>query len=106
MFFFFYFNKVDENQDQDMETVTRPENLAWNEKKLPFMFLPYHLFAEWTNVKEIIRNNADTIGAKPLTDILIEKSIRKIHRDLHKVNWSLFGLHELKFIYRSERKNA
>lgn len=94
---------MDEEQDEDMEMVVRPRDVEWNKMKMPFMFLPYRIFAEWTNIAALIEEEEVKAGENPSRGIRLENRIRKFHRELHKISWALFGLNKLKFIYPSEQ---
>lgn len=95
---------MEEERDEDMEMVIRPRNVAWNKMKMPFMFLPYRIFAEWTNIAELIKKNEAKDDVNSPTDIQIENRTRTIHRKLHEVSWALLGLDRLKFTYSTEQK--
>lgn len=90
-----------------MEMVVRPRDIVWNKMKMPFMFLPYRIFTEWTNIASLIKIRQEKDGVNPAAaDIELETHIRNIHRHLHKVNWILCGLNKLKFTYSSEQRHS
>lgn len=98
---------MEEEPDEDMEMVVRPRDIVWCKMKMPFMFLPYRIFTEWTNIASLIRKRQRKDGMNPAAaDIELETHIRNIHRDLHIVNWIQFGLDKLKFTHSSERRLA
>lgn len=104
---------MEEEQDEDMKMVKRPRDVPFNKMKMPFMFLPYRIFVEWTNIADLLNvylklDKGDTskkIQTNPSTTS-IENHIRQIHSELHKVNWTLIGLDSLKFTYCTEQRIA
>lgn len=104
---------MEEEQD-DMEMVVRPRDLPLTKMKMPFMYLPYRIFLECTNITDLVKecSKLDKDGTKKIQpnqstrsiEIEHENIIRKIHSELHKMNWCLFGLHKLKFTCNTKQK--
>lgn len=89
--------------DDELKMLERPRDVMWHEKKLPFIFLPYHIFANWTNISTIVKENRAKSNRNAPSAVQLEEYVRIVHRNLHNISWGLNGLDKLCFISLAQK---
>lgn len=70
-----------------------------------FLYLPFPIFRDFTNIRSIVIDNHEKRKGKPPPEFVIKKTIEKHHADLSELDkWEKLNLDKLEFIGGDSKK--